>query len=349
MANMWCVHNDTLTTELLDEGFVSIGWDNIGDLRQVGPSRDALKAALSAAYPDDKPRSVANRAGILLRFAFEMREGDIIVAPYRPDGTINIGVIAGPYEYVPSASTHRHRRRVQWGKVGVSRTVFTEGALHEIGSMLTVFRIRRHASEYAAVLKATEDDTLESVAAEAAKGESASPAAESHDPEEILEEPRASRIERHTRDYLLKALKNDLTPREFEEFTAALLEAMGYQARVTAYSQDGGVDVIAHRDPLGIEPPVLKVQCKQMTTTISSPEVQRLVGTQVAGELSVFVTLGGYSRDALAIERGRQGLRLIGGEELVDLTLEHYDRLSSIWRLRMPLRSVLVVDDIADS
>ena len=139
-----------------------------------------------------------------------------------------------------------------------------------------------------------------------------------------------------------------MSHQEFEEFTADLLRALGYEARVTAYSQDGGVDVIAHRDPLGVEPPLIKVQCKHHTGTVGAPEVQQLVGTQSPNELSLFVSLGAYSRDAVAIERVRQGLRLISGEDLVDLVLRHYGSLSQRWRGRIPLTSVLVVDDEAD-
>ena len=147
---------------------------------------------------------------------------------------------------------------------------------------------------------------------------------------------------------MLEALKSDLSHREFEEFTADLLRAMGYEARVTQYSQDGGVDIIAHRDPLGVEPPVIKVQCKHLTGTIGAPDVQQLVGTLGHNELSLFVTLGAYSKDAQAIERVRPTLRLINGEELVDLALRHYANLSQRWRLRIPLTPVLVVDDSAD-
>lgn len=119
--------------------------------------------------------------------------------------------------------------------------------------------------------------------------------------------------------------------------------------RVTAYSQDGGVDVIAHRDPLGVEPPLIKVQCKHLTGTVGAPEVQQLIGTQGLGELSLFVTLGSYSKQALAIERQRSGLRLLNGEDVVGLVLQHYDALGVRWRTRMPLTSVLVVDDAADT
>lgn len=338
---VWGVHNDALSTELVEGGFISIGWDEIGDLRHVGLTREVLKAALAEARPDDKPRAIAGWAGILLRFASEIQNGDVIVAPYKPDSTINIGHVTGPYEFHAEAGTHRHRRPVRWEKLGVSRTVFSQAALYEIGSFLTVFGVRKHADEFLAVLEASNDTEAEQAAAETAKNVA------ERDEIAATDEPRASRIERHTRDFVLERLKSDLTHQEFEEFAADLLRAMGYEARVTPYSQDGGVDVIAHRDPLGVEPPLIKVQCKHTTSTIGIPDVQQLIGALAANELGLFLTLGSYSREALSTERMRQGLRLINGEELADLALQVYDRLSSRWRTRIPLRPILVVDDSA--
>ena len=228
-----------------------------------------------------------------------------------------------------------------WKKLGVSRTVFTQPALYELGAFLTVFRIRKHAEEFEAVLQASAD-SVEAVT------KAVEQASSTHE-DETSDEPRASRIERHTRDFVLERLSRGLSHQEFEEFTRDLLRAIGYQARVTAYTQDGGVDVIAHRDPLGVEPPLIKVQCKHHTGTVGAPEVQQLVGTQSPNELSLFVTLGSYSRDAVSIERVRQGLRLLSGEDVVDLVLEHYARLEQTWRTRIPLTQLLVVDDAADA
>lgn len=339
MTNMWGVHNDTLTTQLVDGGFVSIGWDELGDLRAIGSSRGELKAALSAAFSDKKPNAIAGWAGILHRFVYEMRQGDVVVSPFKPDSTVNIGVVSGPYEFVTDAPTHRHRRPVRWRKLGVSRTVFTQPALYELGAFLTVFGIRKHAAEFQAVL----DSVGNSVEAAGEAVERVTPFA----PDEVVDEPRASRVERHTRDFVLERLNRDLSHQEFEEFIADLLRALGYEARVTSYSQDGGVDIIAHRDALGLEPPLMKVQCKHHTGTVGAPEVQQLIGTQSSNELSLFVSLGSYSRDAQSIERVRHGLRLITGEEVVELFLCHYANLAQIWRTRIPLTSVLVVDDTA--
>lgn len=336
--DIWGVHNDSLTTELVDDGFISVGWDGLPDLTTIPNGREGLKKALTKHDPDAKPRSIAGQAGVLLRFRDEMQQGDLVVAPYKPESTINLGVVTSEYYYEPGAVTHRHRRRVEWRKVGLPRTVFSQSALYEIGSVLTVFRIRRHEQEFLTAFHSAEgsvDDLAEAVDHVVDKteidGES--------------DEPRASRIERHTRDFVLETLHRDLTHREFEEFTAALLRTLGYQARVTPFSQDGGVDVIAHRDPLGVEPPQLKVQCKHRTATVSAPEVQQLIGTQGVGDLSIFVTLGGYSRDALAIERQRTGLRLLSGEDVVSLVLDNYADLPEIWKAVLPLARILVVAD----
>lgn len=341
MTDMWGVHNDTLRMQLVEGGFVSIAWDELGDLRTIGTSREALKAALTSAYPERKAQAIAGWAGILARFRDEMQVGDVVVAPYKPTSTINIGIVSGPYEYVPEASTHRHRRSVVWKKLGLPRTVFSQPALYELGAFLTVFAIRKHAAEFRAAL-----DTADSSVEEVARVVDAVAEIQSADAD--ADEPRASRIERHTRDFVLESLHRGLSHMEFEEFTADLLRALGYQARVTSYTQDGGVDVLAHRDPLGIEPPLIKVQCKHLTGTIGAPEVQQLVGTQGHGELSLFVTLGSYSREALAIERQRSGLRLINGEEVITLVLQNYSALGSRWRNRIPLTRLLVVDDSVD-
>lgn len=341
MTKLWGVHNDTLTVELFQEDFVSIGWDELGDLMKIPNGREGLKGALNAALPDKKARAIAGWAGVISRFRDEIQIGDIVVAPYKPDSTISIGKVTGDYYYEAAAETHRHRRPVTWLKEGLSRTVFSQAALYELGAFLTVFRLRKHTDEFLAALSADAEDpeAVERVV------EDSTPALDDDGSTDV---PRASRIDRHTRDYVLEALHRSMTHLEFEEFTADLLRALGYQARVTQYQQDGGVDVIAHRDPLGVEPPLMKVHCKHRTSTTGAPEVQQLVGTQGAGELSLFVTLGIYSRDAVAIERQRAGLRLIDGETLVSLVLEHYDQMPERWRSRIRLTPVLVVADSAD-
>ena len=65
-----------------------------------------------------------------------------------------------------------------------------------------------------------------------------------------------------TEDFIIKRLKSNLSSYQFEKIIAHLLERIGYRARVTQASGDGGVDIIAHKDDLGFEG-IVKVQCKQ--------------------------------------------------------------------------------------
>ena len=67
--------------------------------------------------------------------------------------------------------------------------------------------------------------------------------------------------EETTVDFVIRRKVAGLSGYEFEALVAHLLECMGYTARVTQKSEDGGVDVIAHMDAFGFQPPFVKVQC----------------------------------------------------------------------------------------
>lgn len=336
---MWGIHNDTLGAELVEQGFVSIGWEEVPDLRQLSPDRESLKELVARTYPGIKPGAIPVHAGILLRFAFEMEPGDVVVAPYKPDRTLNFGVVDGDYHYVADAPHHPHRRPVRWLRTGVARGLFPQAALYEIGSAITLFKVKNHADDFLAFLDSTSEEEFEK--------RSLAPAPNLDEAESetlVRDEPNAERIEQHTADFVLRTLLRELSHEEFEHFTADLLRTMGYTARVTPYSSDGGVDVIAHKDPLGLEPPLIKVQCKHTTATQSRPDVQRLIGTLATEEVGLFVTLGSFSKDAVDLERERQNLRIFGGADITRLTLEHYSSLPASWRDKMPLRQLLVVD-----
>ena len=339
---MWGIHNDALGAELVDKGFVSIGWEEIPDLRTIGADRASLKDVVRRTYPHIKPGAVPVWAGVLYRFGFEMEPGDLVVAPYRPDSTLNFGVVDDPYEYHSDVARHPHRRKVRWLRTSVARGLFPQAALYEIGSAVTLFQVRKHAHVFRQFLDASSEERFEQ--ATATSSETVDDSANAAE-----DEPNADRIEQHTRDFIVKVLLRELSHEEFEHFTADLLRTLGYQARVTAFSADGGVDVIAHKDPLGLEPPLIKVQCKHTTSTQSRPDVQRLIGTLSSGEVGLFVALGTFSKDAVDLEWERQNLRLFGGADITRLTVEHYEQLPARWRELLPLRPLLVVDRAPES
>jgi len=162
--------------------------------------------------------------------------------------------------------------------------------------------------------------------------------------DDSVTEAISHQAEQTTEDFIIKQLHAKLDGYEFEEFVAHILVCMGYKARVSSKSGDGGVDVIAHKDELGFEPPIIKVQCKKSLTSNGEPEVNQLLGALSDGEYGLFVNLGSYSRPARLLERNKAKLRLIDGDELVDLVLEHYINLSPKYRALLPLKQIYVAD-----
>lgn len=149
---IWGIHNDEIPAEeLVDRGFISVGWDRVGDLRNHGNDREAIQTELRRVYPESKEGAYRTWAGVLRRFAFVLAEGDVVVAADRQNKLINLGRITGPYRY-EQGEIHPHRRDVEWLVTGIPRTSFSQPALNEIGSAITLFQVKRHAQEFLTVL-----------------------------------------------------------------------------------------------------------------------------------------------------------------------------------------------------
>lgn len=322
---LWGVHMGAYhDTRPIDHDYIAIGWPRMGDLAKLAADREAFKAKLADVYPEAKKGAVPVQGGVLFRFIHELEPGDIVIYPSKADRMVNLGEITGDYAHAQEdiaagllPSETPHRRKVRWLQC-LPRTTFSQSALHEIGSALTLFQVTTHAEEFLAALR----------------GETVEP--EPDDDADV--EAVSEQVEESTEDFVIRRLKTALTPERFEHFIAHLLRRMGYQARVTQYSSDGGIDIIAHRDELGFEPPVIKVQCKQMVNTIGRPDVQQLMGAVEQQEFGLFVTLGGYSREALDAERSRPNLRLLDGQMLTELIFRHYDQFEPQWQTIIPLK-----------
>ena len=308
---------------------VALGWHNIGDLTSLPPDREQFKARLHEAYPEMKPGAVPVSAGQLFRFIHEVAQGDVVVYPSKLTRQVNLGRFTGPYTYSPKLEgTYPHHRSVEWVRV-VPRSHFTQGALYEIGSALSFFQIRNFATEFLTAIegKATpppvaEDETVAYVAED---------------------------IAQNTKDFVLKQLAQELKGHPLADLVAQLLETMGYRTRVSPPGPDKGVDILAHKDELGFEPPIIKVQVKSTEGTVGDPEVSSLYGKVANDEFGLLVTLGSYSSQASTFAGGKSNLRLIDGSQLVDLILLHYEQLDSRYTGLIPLKRVYVPESIEEA
>ncbi|WP_413208137.1 restriction endonuclease [Rhodospirillum sp. A1_3_36] len=320
---MWGLHMAEIAADLpIKQGFIGIGWPEMGNLADLPKNRDAFKARLAETHPTEKPGAVPVKAGVLYRFAHDMAVGDVVVYPSKPDRMVHLGVIEGGYVFHPTLlNAYPHRRKVRWMRA-MPRADFSQSALYEIGSAITLFQISTHADEFRAALEG------QSTGADDVDADTA---------DEV-----SIQVEESTEDFIIKRLKTKMTPYEFEKFVAHLLTCMGYHARVTKQSSDGGIDIIAHKDELGFEPPIIKVQCKQTLEPIGRPKVQELHGAVELGEHGLFVTLGPFSAQARDFERSKPNLRLIDGNALIDLIYAHYERFDTRYKLLMPLKRTYI-------
>lgn len=315
---VWGVHtqDDYL---FLHNDVIAIGWKDFGDLKAVENTRDAFKEKYAKVYPDSKKQAIANNVGMLYRFIYEMQVGDYVVFPSKTDRMINIGVVEGEYNYEPSAPEYVQQRKVKWLK-HLPRTLFSQGALYESGSFMSLFLIKNYADEYLAALENnfkksvldTEDETVGATA------------------DEIIES---------TKDFVLKELSKNLKGYDLEGFVADLLTAMGYRTVVSPQGGDGGIDITAYKDEL---PPRILVQVKSQDGDIKESVLQSLKGALREGDYGAFITLSNYTKNAQKYLKNNPIIRGINGSELVDLILDNYEKLSEKYQKMIPLKKVYI-------
>lgn len=330
--SIWGIHaGKTGDTDklFLTNNLVALGWVKMGDLSSINANRESFMAKLKEVYPDKKARAISIDTGQLYRFVHEMKKDDLVVYPSKIDKLIHVGRVTGEYRCnTEKEPGYPHQRSVEWLN-SYLRTHFTQGALYEIGSAMSFFSIKNYADEFRAALEGVKAPVFEE---------------EEDDVAHIAED-----IEYNTRDYILKRLSQELKGHPLAEFVAHLLNVMGYKTRVSPEGPDGGVDIIAHKDELGFEPPIIKVQVKSTAGSIGDPVVTALYGKVSSGEYGLFVTLGTFTNQAKTFSKSKSNLRLIDGDELVSLILQHYEKFDSQYKGLIPLRKVYVPEAIEKS
>lgn len=314
---MWGIHtkNDSL---FLNGNVVAIGWREMGDLSVLEPTRDAFRDKYVQVYPDAKKGSIGTGVGMLYRFLYEIQVGDYIIFPSKADRMVNIGKVEGEYQYIPDADEFVQQRKVRWLK-HLPRTAFSQGALYEIGSALTLFAVKNYPDEFLRALEKGFRKALQE------KDDSVGATAE-----DIIET---------TKDYILKEISRQLKGYDLEEFVADLLRAMGYRTTVSPRGGDSGIDITAYKDEL---PPRILVQVKSQDGDIKEATIQSLKGAMREGDYGLFITLSNYTKNAKRYLDNTPIIRGINGTELVELVLKYYDSLSEQYRKMIPLQKVFI-------
>ena len=321
---IWGIHS-TDDALFRNESIIAIGWEEMGDLSSIPDNRESFKQKYMSVYPTASSGNVNTCSGMLFRFVREMQIGDIVIHPSKADKQINLGRIEGGYAHVSSRQNYTNQRKVKWIK-HIPRTAFSNGALYEIGSALTLFQIKNYAEEFLATLEQgyriqSFDERNDSTSADNGA---------TYD--SILEQTRA---------YVLKELRTKFKGYDFEPVVANLLEAMGYSTVVSPHGGDRGLDIKAFKGEFQV-PPRIIVQCKSQDSDISEDFVQRLKGTMKDGDYGLFVSLSKFRKNALDYLSQNPIIRGIDGDEFVELFMKHYDRLDAEIQSAVPLKMVYV-------
>ena len=147
-----------------------------------------------------------------------------------------------------------------------------------------------------------------------------------------------------------ESFKNFITknfdPYSFQELCAALFRGMGYYTPFVApKGKDGGIDIIAYKDPVGSTIPHIKIQVKyRQDTKANSQEVQQLKGTLAGNDIGVFISLAGFTPDAKTISRtSNPHIELIDLNRFIELWQEFYCKMNDEDKALMQIMPVYFI------
>ena len=134
-----------------------------------------------------------------------------------------------------------------------------------------------------------------------------------------------------------------LDPYDFQDLVAELLVAMGYHVPYVAPpGPDGGVDIVAYKDPLGSSPPRIRIQVKHREQKLTVREARELEGLlRREGDVGLLVSSGGFTSEVeRELRSSSKHLETMDLDRLIGLWQEHYDDISEAGRTLLPLRQV---------
>ncbi len=315
---VWVVRggdNNELASQIKARQSVAIGWRQIDASHAT--SRDDIRKLFELEAPS---LATPNSIGQVFRFVSEIEIGSYILTPEKATSTIHVTRCLGPCRFDRSifGEDYPHVRPVEFVKT-IPRGAFSLGVRNTLGSTLTVFRADIALEELEALLS----------------GGTAAVTSSGADPGLWADE-----LEGQAEGQILDALLA-LDPYGFQRFVAEVLRAMGYIVQDGPKGADGGVDFLAYRDAFGLESPRIKGQVKRQIGAAGIADVGYLHGVLGQGESGLFVSMGGFTKDAQNapfVKNGR--VALIAGIEFLHLVIQHYERLSADATRLLPLRRI---------
>lgn len=135
-----------------------------------------------------------------------------------------------------------------------------------------------------------------------------------------------------------------MDPYDFQDLVAALLRGMGYHTPFVAPpGKDGGIDVLAYRDPFGTVEPRIKVQVKhRQEQKVNAREVREITSLlNKQGDTGLIVSIAGFSADAMTeVRHAQMHIETVDLDKLIELWEDYYDKLTEEDKALLPLRRI---------
>ena len=305
----------------LNRGLVGIGWD-FGATDIASMSREQIRSGYAIKHPNDSKNKLAAAVGQIYRFAHDMEQGSTVVMYDPATRLYHIGTIAGPCKPATDIEEATFTRAVKW-KQTAQRDALTTSSKNSLGGIQTIFSI---SDEVVADLKS------------ASKSETSSQPDETED-DAADDDARAATYDNGIE--LIKDRVNQVGWEDMERLVAGLLKAMGYCARVTPKGPDGGRDVVASPDALGLESPRIVAEVKHRKGAMGAPAVRSFIGGLRAGDRGLYVSTGGFTKEArYEADRATIPIRLLDLDSFVRHYVEVYDKADEETRSILPLTRI---------
>lgn len=122
-------------------------------------------------------------------------------------------------------------------------------------------------------------------------------------------------------------------PKFFEKLVVDLLVAMGYggdfedAAKITQFSNDGGIDGIIKEDALGLDKVYLQAKRWKETNIVGAPYIHKFMGAlmSIGASKGVYITTSGFSKAAIDVVASNKSLKLvlIDGKQLAKYMIKY--------------------------
>lgn len=287
-----------------EHGYVGIGW-----LQTSLPAytKENIEEAYRKNFPDNPEGNVRINVGQINRFIHDIKDGDIILCPYR-DNQLLAGKIKGQFYFKEdNTSKYPYRWDVEWFKDTINRHEFSIPLQNSLRSSLTFFQIKQEGEVYEALgLKP-----------------------KLH--------PKAEQPKEFDTDEFYKIIKariKELDAYQFEELSSYILQSLGFTAtQKTGKVGDGGIDFEGVLEVNNVAQIQLQVQVKQYESgIIGEKEIRNFRGALKRDFQGTFITLSDFNKKAResANDENKVTINLINGKQFIDLYIEQYDKVREL-------------------